>query len=654
VYVFSKAVYYEPHDVVTKAANEVSELKDFINDSPGIPYDSKNDIIQKLNGIQTTHKLGVAGNWNESFKTGVMVLFLTSLFAPPIVVLIRYLGYVSRRTDSNVGPTREHDVIDYLIYFIPFFILSLALLFQIDNVLSARTSGMAAIAGVMILYMLSNLGVGILHIVNNMKNAAVNLETNLANADSAVKAIPAIEHYSRIIGSGRGPDLASGLRKLMGKWGAISGCDDTPDGLRGVALRTLLSKYFEEEYDDVSGTTEIYRVPKEVWPFPGDKAVPGQAAFFATNVGFYTHFLAAVIDEIRRELASASKEGKFVPCVATITNVLPSHFWNWPRHSLDKETRHIYEPIIRYRNTLRDLVDITSRSRVPGRVYRTVLVSDNDAKVGMDSDVPLWTWKQWEWEEGWHFRLKDGGPSWCYFDNTGSIMPDYFKTEKKHKDEPASDPDNNYLEFFTSRSYVKADSGPDFIAAVKKEEEAGKLARYHICRVIQSHIYSVHSLGTGYDANGIEGLMLTLQDGTSHFRPGIFKPVNQHWKEEMSPDWCRGSGYTQILGCSKKEFLGGFRGRPDVLFVGSSLTGDTTDIWNVEMPDIRPAKYAKKQNGLEWYLMLLATMSPQSETMFLTVVYDYELIRTTWDELRTKVTNLYNGNVASGKHWHVL
>jgi hypothetical protein len=218
-------------------------------------------------------------------KTAIFILFLVALSTPIVTMCWRWYCHLEKNENGESAKSSrwESDIVTYLIHFIPFFVLSLALLFQLENVVSGKTSSMTAIAGVMILYMLSSLGAGILHVVNEMKNKASELQENLGKADSAIQTIPIIKHFSKIIGSGEGPRLAKPIEDLTESWASIA--DKDREGIKGVVLRTLLYKYFKEENKDVTGGSDRSRVPKECWPYFDEENTTShesKVAFLAT------------------------------------------------------------------------------------------------------------------------------------------------------------------------------------------------------------------------------------------------------------------------------------------------------------------------------------------------------------------------------------
>jgi hypothetical protein len=348
--------------------------------------------------------------------------------------------------------------------------------------------------------------------------------------------------------------------------------------------------------------------------------------------------LAKAIEQIIAQIASDSQK-KLVPCIATITNVLPSHFWNWPRNQAAIETRHVYDPILNYRNMLNKMV---SHSVIPGRVYRTILVNKkNDERIGMDPEIPLWTWEHWEWEREWYFKVfcDKNHPTWRQLDDSANILEKENEFKEKPDDEIQKD---HIFEFFTSRNTDSPEKyNKQINDLVTYERKIIKLPRYNICRVKQYHRKKTETAPIYDDDNKKLSAELKAEHNTTesnsltNYIYGCFSKVVDYYKKYMHPN--KNTGYTQILGCTKNEFLDlqGFCGRPDVLFLGSCPRDDYEDIWDMPMPD-----GGNDSNNWNWYLMLIATMSPQSETMFLTVVYDHDLIEKHWEKSRKAVLEL--------------
>ena len=99
-------------------------------------------------------------------------------------------------------------------------------------------------------------------------------------------------------------------------------------GIAQRCWRILLRTYLQEEQHDFwpSGRDRAMRlegIPRRVRPV-GDDVSPEDVSYFATNVGFYVKYLAALVHELQKGKGDNEKV-----CIAVVTNVLPAHWWNW-------------------------------------------------------------------------------------------------------------------------------------------------------------------------------------------------------------------------------------------------------------------------------------------------------------------------------------
>jgi hypothetical protein len=367
------------------------------------------------------------------------------------------------------------------------------------------------------------------------------------------------------------------------------------------------------------------------------------AVFVATNFGFYVSFLSEALGGMRRQINAVSPAHK-VPCIATVTNHLPTHFWTNP-HDLDDKylLRHADSDLDRYRRSLHDFV---TNKLFPGRVFRAVLVAEeNDPKLNRiaSAECPLWPAIQWEWEREWVLAAsEDGRLLWSTAQNGGAVNSGQI--------------DGRWIlirEFLRHKAFEELgfrERKTNNATVTKKIEEPVPLSRFQIIRPSLSHWKKKREEGLRKGETGpfvfceeegrvvaapafqseFEGLMSSKWQREGRFGDS-FVNIRQRFQQEMHPK--RDSGCTLVLKCPEDDFTKKFQGRPDVLFLGCCDRGtnaETKEFWTSD----------DKAFHLEWSLAMMATMSPKSQTMFLTVLYDEASINALWQSTKRGVGDL--------------
>lgn len=468
------------------------------------------------------------------------------------------------------------------IHFLPYTILAMAMLFEYHYVKEGGGHGAAAVASIMILFILAELGALMLSTVMSVREEAEAIQENakilkdgvLYASDAIrgeIRSIRIMRHYAALMApfaedsteaaergsprdGDRGPSEA--FERLVESWGALATI--SAPKCSGKLLRVLLSRYFEEECKDISGAVERSDVPSEVWPLSSEDRLSGKVAFVATNVGFYASFLGAAVRELRQQSVSSDAHR---PCVATVTNVLPSMWWNWmeQRGPQSQSFRFLFEPIQRYRQEL----ERVATGQMAGRVFRTVLV----AKDGFRG--PLRTTQEWEVERGLVFQV-DGDAS-PVLDQAGRPPAVRWDTLAENYE---------YLpDLDRERASYRILSGRN---PWRFQESNGRLGLFHDGQ--ESDL-----------AEDVRRCRLVLDVYAQAMHPGD-------------------RGYTEILSCNANSFAA-FDARPDLTFLGACADDD---IWSAQ------------DGAYEWHLATLATMDTRTRTMFLTVVHDRTIIAELW------------------------
>jgi hypothetical protein len=296
-----------------------------------------------------------------------------------------------------LGSTSERDFTSLLYatcaVVVPYCVLALAMVLELPRV--AEQGGIHAvgiIASIMILYFLTALaGFLFMEMPEFRERMRHLLEDRL----------PWYAHFTAL-STPRYGEPAPGRRvtSLLAKWSDVYNLGKNADDLASendrsadadrerfskICVGTLLDSYLGEELDDISGQLNRDHVPDALWP-PGYENGDKGVAFMATNLSYFQELLKRLV----QKLAVPLDDRKF--CMAVITNVLPSQWWNWPRE--DGVWGH-YEPVAEYRDTLIGAGQYTW-------VFRYVLVS-NETYRGRSQQIPLlFTQEEADTQKNWH------------------------------------------------------------------------------------------------------------------------------------------------------------------------------------------------------------------------------------------------------------
>ena len=562
----------------------------------------------------------------------LLVLLFLSVLAPLVTLLVRYYGGFKEMALEHRGRKLAGDelarsrarwyrinnefMVSVAVHFIPFVVLGLAMLFEYRHVREGSATGMAAIGAIMILYLLAELGAMLLSTVVTMRDRAEQLSDAMRSARYHLEGVEVIEAYSAVL-EAYGNDVNPGdaMKRLVRIWKkiaqtgrpvrepAIEGSREdallapiSGEELTGRLLRTVLASYFREESKDLSGELDQNRVPPSIWQ--GKKAI-----YMATNVGFFAETLTDAIECLR-----LSGDGGKKPCVASVTNVLPSWWWNWPREGPNAGRKRLrYKPVEDYRDALFRAVERSDAS-----VFRLVLVrSDNDGGASVSEKEAakevLASEEIWRDEACWAIVLDHGEPStrsqghWLDIEAKTGVAP-------KVDFEYAND---EYLTTHLSR---------------------GKKL-YRILRTSSRSCHFRDKEQTEDTEGGGPRLALVESDGHTPVlgnladRDGCLLMTYYERKLHRSAGGER-QGATEVWRCDPKTFssASGFNGRPDVTFLGmvEHRTGEAgADAPESDWPSMSftPA------------VALLGTINLMSETMFLAIVHDAREVNDLWDEV---------------------
>jgi hypothetical protein len=288
-------------------------------------------------------------------------------------------------------------------------------------------------------------------------------------------------------------------------------------------------------------------------------------------VGFYSEFVRTAIEHLSSHSPQRGAVGKRDPCIAVITNALPSQFWIWMREGADAG---YYKPVAEY---LKAQFDGAEQLRL--KVFRTILVGPsalNEDPSQRSKTASLWSRGEWERQKPWSLVLTRSQPVELLTTSVPlplweEYMVPYLAWTKK--DEPLKD------ESLRNTCWV-INKIPD-----PKNLSVAEAMKSYMFRTIWSYYCEkLHYVNVG-----------SLSGATEIFE------VNGDVFTERPPV--------------------GFNGCPDLMFLGRCSQG-MSDVWdsNGEQP--------------EWEIALMTTMSPRTQTMFLTLVYDLDRVNQLWQLFR--------------------
>ena len=525
-----------------------------------------------------------------------------SRFEPAVPYLLLYLVVVllaipfgwnflfyQRSREEEGKPTKD----DYLAWFTahgaPFLILGFALLVEYESLLEGRIAGVGAIAGIMILYSLSMLASFLYLEVRTVKGR---FDAAFERASDWFRMQLKLSEAE----SGQ-PTPALGLAKLLKAWSSVYVASKGGEGqaeswaLTRNAMGTLISAYMTEEARDVLGSLSPSsgEIPPAVWPW-GSEALPTNkegltgVSFMASNVGFYAEYLSASVQHLGAALGA--REELFL---ATITFAPPPLWWNWPEDSSGTKWA-FWRPIDDYRRVMARLAGGDGATSPKLRAYRKVIL----AKEGWDSQL---LYKVGDWHEM---------ETWCLMGKGSKGKTEILSSRD------CSAPKKVYHELH-GRS--KVDELIPQLAWTYGEASGEKNGRWAYWMVKRDP----------FDEKDEPLRALRVFDQFSKL---------------MHPD---GRGYTQAHFIDEATFSDplfgddvsnpGLNGCGELLFLGAhNLSPAEDDVWQLE----EDPKLA---------LALLATMSKNSETMFMTVVWDHGLVSRLWRKVRHVATKRFGEGV---------
>lgn len=522
----------------------------------------------------------------------IVLIFVIGLISlVPLTLLGRQLIWAYRKREE-LPETLLHNSV----HAVPYGVLSLSMLFEYHKIVKGEAEGAAALASIIILFILSELGLllfsevreakkvsrqlsdslvlvsnthqsihtqlnGVQTYLQNVQDHLGNVYTGLQHVHSDVLGLPWVSKHAQL--TSFEPAIPPRISRLFEIYEKLLGA--TPTGkeseMRQPLLRVLLTKYLEEEEIDIGGTLKPCRLPKGLTPPGSDYSE--KVSFFATNIGFYAEFLRAAVREISKEIGGDRVPTRN-PCLVAITNSLPSQFWNWP---LDDFSCKEYEPISAYRAAQFDAV-----SKGYTRLFRLILLSNEQVTpegsrwLRSQATPALWTEGEWERQREWTFLFAENDPEnplTLGKQGTYPVDPDYLPgsllwTRKSPKE--------------TGDAYWIAQQQPKEPSPIIKYENVWK----HYCR--RMHLTR---LGSALATSG--RTEIGLIDTTT-----------------FTAEW--GTGFASC---------------PDLMFIGTSdSTAD--DAWS--------------DPTVKWGIALMTSMSSQTETMFLLVIHDASLIEQLWQD----------------------
>jgi hypothetical protein len=353
-----------------------------------------------------------------------VVVFVPTLFVISTIIynFMDVAAKFKRGEELSFSLVRDN-LLDLTIHAVPFGILSLSMLFEYPKFRDGQHDGLAALASIMILFILAELGLFLFHSVKRAEKVSDDLDKTFGRVDKKLNVLPWMEPYLKLaMPNGRESGLVETIGAIITEYAAIS---SRTDELNSQLVRHFLHDYLAEELKDLKAVLEDQLIPKAVVPPFSDKE--GNVSYFATNVGFYGKFL----DNAVKHLAGhATKDGNLDnplvhPCIAVITNALPSQFWLWPR---DDRYGEDYLPIAEYRKAQ---IEGVAKGRL--RIFRSILVADDenngaaDAVLYRSRVIPvLWSKTEWTREAHWNLVFHDTDHTKLYrVDEAKEIKDEY-------------------------------------------------------------------------------------------------------------------------------------------------------------------------------------------------------------------------------------
>lgn len=427
-----------------------------------------------------------------------------------------------RSNFERVG--QEESLLDLAIHAVPYGILSLAMLLEYKKFRDGDGEGVAALASIMILFILAELGLFLFVNIRKAEKVSATLENRLTDVRDRLDFLPWINHYLALVDSeGDGTTgLVGKIEQLLGEYVNLTRPNGRGQG--GELTKMFLVHYLAEELEDITAHLDEASIPRSVIPPFPEKT--GNVSYVATNVGFYATFLDHAVQNLAMKAMGGRLEPTRSPCIAVITNALPSQFWNWLRDDVEAED---YYPISRYREA-----QFSGSLERGMRIFRVVLVGRSDEKV-QEQDLPrrhpemkaLWTEAEWERQKKWVFAFDKNGKDTrpCAAGNEGPPAPAYLVSTLNWTD---------------------------------AKRQTGKRGAYWMFRGLPEN----HESDEKYK----------------------YESIWQYYCKMMHrPSGAGVRGRTEIYAVDSKTFLAGFpqgfNSCPDLMFLGTCGAGEN-DIWN--------------------------------------------------------------------------
>lgn len=455
------------------------------------------------------------------------IFFLvTAVALVPVIVLLSEI--FSRRRASRYNGAGPIDLTDVAVHVVPFGILSVSMLLEYEKVKAGEAEGIAAISAIMILFTLSELGLFLFQRVKRAEDISSKLNDQLAavdnrfqafdsqlkKVDSTLEAIPFVNEFLALSAvSAEDNKVVAATRGLLRQYQLFLG--QGPESTKSLK-RLFLSEYLYEELSDLTADLPREEIPKEIWQ-------PEGTSYLATNVGFYARFLENAVGRIAKEATGGHVEPDRSPCIAVITNALPSQFWNWPYE--DRDCWEFY-PVARYRDAQFEGV-----SKFGLKLFRIMLVANDEVEAGPEAfsykrsiEVPhLWSKGEWMRQKEWAFAFANNNPS-------SDKMPLHSHSVRC--------PENDYIQ------------GLSWTGGNKFSRDRELRRGYWIFNHLPPEGADVYT----------------------------YQSVWDHYCNLMHGDSPANGGFSAVYSVSRDEYLGQFEGCPDIMFIGSCGKEDQ-DAW---------------------------------------------------------------------------
>jgi len=424
--------------------------------------------------------------WLASLLAGVLITL--SVFASLSVIWLKWKQTIDiwkaelkkkkkeKSEENQEISSHLPNITPLLIHAIPFGILNFALLFELEAIAKGQMSGVMAISGIMILFLLAELAAHVITHVDVAKKQAEEIEDSAKKLENSAEVFEKAAVGADIIGpiialaklqsserkdrEGSIDSPVTAVAELLSVTGCLAQVATLTGGRHArMLMADMFTAFFSEAKADMlteiveSSIPAAVRAPKlkEDAPepkvdldklcdkfFPKDheadgKKTPGKDprgyAYFASNLSTYTNFISNSLRTLARitsELKYDQREDGRVPFMVTITNHLPTHFFGAPISTgRDHIERQLNMGILRFYGAQRKFV------QEGGLIFRLSLVrgEENISYYAYDKDYPLYSEKLWNWENKWICSRDKGRVDWFY--KSDQQAPGYVKREFK-------------------------------------------------------------------------------------------------------------------------------------------------------------------------------------------------------------------------------